>query len=181
LHLEEAESYLQSAPNATAGTGLTFKELNTLIARLELRRSMLGDFVSGHHAADLGEETSLAQERNRVRNWELLRQCADKTGLLFEPIDLAGTRSQCAVLWYPVEGSAPQEGTRLGQTWKLLNLKNPYTKRDRFLSAPHYERIINGQSVEVVPLGIYSLSYPKMPLLMIDFRGGLHLRRHELT
>jgi hypothetical protein len=33
----------------------------------------------------------------------------------------------------------------------------------------------------MVPLGAYSMSYPKLPLLLIDFRDKLHVRRHEIT
>ncbi len=36
-------------------------------------------------------------------------------------------------------------------------------------------------TVRLVPLGVYSLNYPKMPLLLIDFRDKLHVRRHELA
>ena len=181
LHLEEAESYLQSAPVTDADTGLNQKELDTVIARLELRKTMLGDFVSGHRAAEFGRNTNLADERTRARNWELLRQCADKTGLFFEPINLAGTRDEYAVLWYATDRLAPPDGPRLGPIWKLLNLRDPYTQRDHLLKNTLYRRTWNGETREVVPLGVYSLAYPKMPLLMVDFYDGGHLRRHELT
>jgi hypothetical protein len=181
LHLEEAESYLQSAPASNDETGLNQKELNTVIARLELRKSMLGDFVSAGRAPEFGEEANLEQERIRARNWELLRQCADKTGLLFEPINLAGANNQYAIVWFPVDRSAPPEGTRLEPIWKLLNLKDPYPQREDILTEPRYTRTLNGQTEQMIPLGVYSLTYPKMPLLMIDFRDGTHLKRHELT
>jgi hypothetical protein len=65
--------------------------------------------------------------------------------------------------------------------WKLLNLKDPSEERAGFERATVYERRFDAQSVQVVPLGVYSLTYPKMPLLVIDFRDGAHLRWHELT
>jgi len=179
LHLEEAESYLQSAPSG--GEGLSKEELNTVIARLELRKTMLGGFVSVRRAAELGEDANLEQERVRARNWELLRQCADKTGLIFEPIDLVGAESQYAVLWYPVERTDAPQGVSLGPVWKLLNLRDPYAQRAHLLTVPRYQRVFDGRTVQVVPLGVYSLTYPKMPLLMIDFRDRTHLRLHELT
>ena len=181
LHLEEAESYLQSAPISDDQTGLSQKELNTVIARLELRKSVLGDFVNEERAAEVGEAANIAEERVRARNWELLRQCADKTGLLFEPIDLAGAENQYAVLWYPVERAAPPAGSSLGQIWKLLNVKDPYAERESVLKEARYQRTFNGQTAQVIPLGVYSLTYPRMPLLLIDFRDGGHLKRHELT
>jgi hypothetical protein len=33
----------------------------------------------------------------------------------------------------------------------------------------------------MVPLAVYSLNYPKLPLLLIDFRDKLHVRWHEMT
>jgi len=181
LHLEEAESYLQSAPAADDDSGPTEKELNTVIARLELRKTTLGALVSARKAAEFGQDANLEQERIRARNWELLRQCADKTGLFFEPIDLAGAKGQYAVLWYPIERTTPPQGPALGPVWKLLNLSDPYQQRPRLLKNTQYRRTIDGRVTQVVPLGIYSLTYPKMPLLMIDFRSETHLRRHELT
>jgi hypothetical protein len=181
LHLEEAESYLQCAAAADDSSGPTETELNTVIARLELRKSTLGGFVSAQRAAQIGEGANLAEERVRARNWELLRQCADKARLLFEPIDLAGAKNQYAVLWFPLERATPPEGIDLNPVWKLLNLKDPYTERSHLPSTGRYEREFGGQKVQVVPLGVYSLTYPKLPLLLVDFRDGAHLRRHELT
>jgi hypothetical protein len=159
LHLEEAKSYLQSAPN----TYLTEKERDTIMARIDLRQNMLGDFVSSQQASQFGQNSNLDQEQIRERNWELLRQCADKTGLIFEPIDLAGTRNQYAIVWATPDRRMPTPGVRLGPVWKLLNIKDP------------------GPVEERIPLGVYSLMYPKMPLLLVDFRDGLHLKGKELT
>jgi hypothetical protein len=159
LHLEEAESYLQSAPSAY----LTDDERDTIIARLELRKSLLGDFVSAGRAASFGQNAVLAQERICAKNWELLRQCADKTGLVFQPLNLAGTKNEYAMLWAPAHWTAPWPSARLGPVWKLLNIKEPQGEREK------------------IPLGVYSLTYPKMPLLMIDFRNSAHLKWHELT
>jgi hypothetical protein len=37
------------------------------------------------------------------------------------------------------------------------------------------------KTVLLTPLGVYSLSYPHQPLLLVDFRKTSHLRRHEMT
>jgi hypothetical protein len=160
LHLEEAESYLQAAPT----TYISEQERDAIVARLDFRKSMLGDFVDPKHASALGRNANFEQGRVRAKNWELLRQCADKTGLIFEPIELAGSKNQYAMLWSPAGRPAnSQSGTQLGPIWKLLNIKDPGATADR------------------TPLGVYSLDYPKMPLLMIDFRDPIHLKRKELT
>ena len=58
LHLEAAISHLRKAPISNDSSALTSPELNTVIARLELRKSMLGGLVSDSHAARFGEENS---------------------------------------------------------------------------------------------------------------------------
>jgi len=170
LHLEEAISYLRQAPASNSPTELSTAEVNTIIARLELRKKLLGGLVSERRAAKLGEASSLEQERNRSRNWELLRSSAERTGLLFEPVTVGGTTDQYAVLWQPAE-PAPEKvtsGTDLGPTWKLLGIKNPWL-----------DVVRTGQAR--TPLAFYSLNYPNQPLLLVDFRDKSRTRRHELT
>jgi len=198
LHLEEAVSYLREAPVSGDASELTDTQRNTVMARLELRKRLLGGLVAERHAAAVGEESGFEQERIRSRNWELLRQCAEKTGLIFEPIDLAGTAGQYAILWFPRNGSLPSAGTSLSPVWKLLNIKDPWS--DSRLKAPAsawngpvYVRALdaNGsllpigqsgvQEVRLVPLSVYGLNYPSVPLLLVDFRSKLHVRWHEMT
>lgn len=197
LHLEEAISYLRSAPVSNTGASddeLTQKQLDTVTARLELRKKLLGGFVNEREAARLGKEAVFEQERTRSRNWEVLRECAERTGLLFEPLDLAGDPQQYAILWFPLEESHEPAGTSLAPIWKLLHIKDPWT--DERLSnwkGAVYERGVDATGtllpagetgtakVRLVPLGVYSLNYPRMPLLLIDFRDRLHVRWHELT
>jgi hypothetical protein len=195
LHLEETIGYLNQAAGGDLRFGLTAKELNTLVARLELRKTFLGGFVREEEAAQVGEDAIRKAERIRSRNWELLRQCADKTGLYFEPLDLAGSSNQYALLWFALGQSSEPDGTGLSSVFKLLNIKNPW--HDTRLKAPSVQRVWtrdvdeNGnllpmgltgvQQVKLVPLGAYSLSYPKAPLLLVDFRDRRHVRWHEVT
>lgn len=193
LHIEEAVNYLRQAPDSTGGVGLTQNELSTLIARLELRKKMLGGFVSVRKASHLGEEAEYEESRIRARNWEVLRECAERAGLRFEPLPIAGTTDQYAVLWFPLDESPAPSGESLGAIWKILNISNPWTD-DRLKTAQNpYVRWIgaNGEllsqqaqgvkSVRLAPLSVYSLTYPKEPLLLIDFRDKLHVRRHEIA
>jgi len=198
LHLEEAISYLRNAPASNDRDALTQKQLNTVTARLELRKKLLGGFASERQAAHLGKEAGFEQERIRTRNWEVLRECAERTGLLFQPLDMAGDSQQYAILWFPVAESHQPVGTALGPIWKLLNIKDPWNdERLKDWKGPVYQRTIdsNGQlvapnepgagppatTIRLMPLGVYSLNYPKVPLLLIDFRDKLHIRGHELA
>ena len=194
LHLVEAVTYLRQAPVTDDESALTSSQRDSVIARLELRKRLLGGLVAESHIARLGEEAGFEQERVRSRNWEFLRQCAERTGLFFEPVEVGGTTGEYAILWFALNGSPPTAGTSLSAVWKLLNIRNPWSD-DRLTHwrGPVYTRALDGngaflpeaqtgdQPIELVPLGVYSLNYPKLPLLLIDFRDKLHVRRHELT
>jgi hypothetical protein len=199
LHLEEAIEYLRQAPvseNLSDNPSMLSKtELDTVIARLELRKRLLGGLVSERRAAQFGAEAGFEQERIRSKNWELLRQCAERTGLLFEPLELAGTPDQYAVLWFPMDAAKPPNaGVPLDAVWKLLNIKDPWKDERLGQWRGHtYTRVLdeNGslvaagspeaRPVRLAPLAVYSLDYPKVPLLLVDFRDKLHVRRHEMT
>lgn len=168
LKLEEAISYLRQAPSSNSAVELSDAEVHTVIERLELRKKLLGGLVSERRASKLGEAAGFEQERNRSRNWELLRNSAERTGLQFEPAALGGTTDQYAILWFtPGAGNEPS-GSDLGPVWKLLGIRNPW--RDNHLI---------GQ--DRIPLAFYSLNYPNQPLLLVDFRDKSRTRRHEMT
>ena len=194
LHLETAISHLRKAPVSNDSSALTSQELNAVIARLELRKSMLGGLIDDSHAARFGEENSYEEERVRSRNWEVLRQLAEKTGLYFEPMSLAGAKDQHAILWFPMGSSRPTTGVSLKPIWRILNIKDPWKDR-RFIKQQHlsYRRAVDendvllpegeegSKQITVVPLGVYSLNYPRQPLLLVDFRDQSHVRRQEMT
>ena len=178
LHLAEAIAYLRAAPASAGPDALTRTQLDTVIARLELRKRLLGGLVANPRAAEIGEEANFEQVRVRNRNWELLRQCADKTGLVFEPMHLADTTNEYALLAFPLNNSSEPAGTSLDPVWKLLNIKDPWNDA-RVTRAGTFS--YESAGVKLAPLGLYSLNYPTMPLLLVDFRDSIHLRRHELT
>lgn len=194
LQLEEAAGYLRLAPTAEDGSALTPAELDTVIARLELRKKLLGGLVPDRNAALIGEKAGFEQERVRSRNWEVLRQCAERAGLLFQSLDVAGDSGQYGMLWFRSDGAPPTPGVSLAGVWKLLNIANPWTDpRVRSAQPATYMGAIDGngsmvladtpgaQRVQLVPLAFYSFNYPKFPLLLVDFRDKLHVRRHEMT
>lgn len=194
FRLEEAATYFRKAPASDDKNGLSRTEIDTIIARLELRKSLLGGLVPARSVAHMGEEAGYAQERVRSRNWEVLRQCAERTGLIFEPLNLTGDSANYGVLWFPLEAAPPHSGTPTKSIWKLLNIHNPWKDRHlRNWHGPVYVREFdaNGsllpagvsgvRQTTLVPLGVYSFDYPTAPLLLVDFRNGLHIRRREMT
>jgi hypothetical protein len=192
LKLEATITYLRSGPTAEADPAMpTSKELNTVIARLELRKQFLGGLFDDKAASRYGMESQFEAERIRSRNWELLRQCAEKTGLYFESVSLGTQKDQYGLLWFP-QGATHPSGTSLKPIWKLLNIKDPWSdeRLNRITSSywrPRSDTGANWQGSQVaegtayVPLALYSLNYRKFPLLLVNFRDELQVRRHEVT
>jgi hypothetical protein len=182
LHLDEAISFLRRAPVSNDASALTQSQLDTLIARLELRKKLLGGLVGESQATSVGMQAGFEQEGIRRRNWELLRQWAEKTGLIFEPLNLAGNQGHYAILWFPQQESTDPGGSPTHSMWKLLGIRNPWNdERLKNWKGPVYERAFSANgSVRVVPLAVYSLDYQKLPLVLIDFRKTLGWRRREM-
>jgi len=182
-HIEEAVTYLRNAPASNSPQEITPEQLQTMIARLELRSQTLGGLVTRRAISGFEEQVESELYRIRARNWELLRQCAEKTGLYFDPLSVGATRDKYAMLWYPVGSSLPQGGVDVRPLWKLLNIRDPRkVKRAAQLNDGLPTRWLDwdGSKTQLIPLGVYSLSYPKLPLLLIDFQDELHIRRREI-
>ena len=183
LHIEEAISYLRQAPVSNESTALTQVQLDTVIGKLKLREILLGGLVTDDQAARVGMQSDFDQERIRSRNRELLRQWAEKTGLIFEPLNLNGNQTRFAILWFPKSEPAGPENLSLQAIWKLLAIRNPWSdERLKNWKGPVYERTFDkNSSVSVIPLAVYSLDYPKQPLILMDFRHKLSRRRREVA
>lgn len=193
MHVEEALSYLRQAPVSDDGAGPTQSQLNAVIARLTLTKTLLGGFVSKSRLNAIVATQDAVRAETIGRNWELLRTSAERTGLLFEPLHLASSNEGYAVLWFPLRQDFSAPGLALGSTWKLLHISNPWTD-SRLKNWEGYTQTrwldSNGQllpegatgerEVELVPLAVYSLSYPGAPLLMADFRHGSKPKRREI-
>jgi len=182
LHLEEVISYLRQAPTSNDSGALTQAQLDIVIARLELRKTPLGGLVSENQARRVGIESNFEQERIRSRNAELLRQWAEKSGLMFEPLELAGHQGRYGILWFPQSRSTLQKGTAQHSMWKLLGIRDPWSdSRLRNWTGPVYERSFDENEPEkAIPLAVYNFDYPKLPLVTVDFRKKLTARRREV-
>ena len=183
VRLDEAITYLRHAPVSNDATALTQTQVDTVIGRLQLRNTLLGGLVDETHAKHIGAQSGFDRERTRSRNWELLRQWADKTGLVFESLNLAGTHDHYAILWFSQERPMPRQDASLRSIWTLMGIQDPWRdERVKQWSGPVYERAFDGSGPErVIPLAVYSLDYPKLPLALVDFRGELNVRRREVT
>jgi hypothetical protein len=107
----------------------------------------------------------------RGHNWELLRQRAEANGLYFEPFGFNGSSTH-ALLWVATAdlGDKKWDG-------QFLGIADPF-RDPRLTNWTGYREVRDGR--EMIPLGLYALEYPKVPLLLVDFRDTRSPKRREM-
>jgi hypothetical protein len=177
-----------SGPNAA----LPDAEFRELYARLTLSTRTFGGLVRRQSLSRFYDKEISRLQEIRGHNWELLRQRAEASGLYFEPLALPGDTPTQALLWVARTDLNERAGERFdGQ---FLNIANPWTDdglrhwtgytETRYFDADNQavsSDVPGARAVELVPLGLYSLDYPKVPLLLVDFRHALKPKRRELV
>ena len=163
-------SQLEEAPQTQ--TVLSEQELLDIETRLTLAGKTLGGLLPAEKlpAAYIKERTRV--EEMRAHNWDLLRQRAEANGLYFEPFGMNGSSTH-ALLWIAVDdlNSARKfDG-------KFLGISNPYGDT-RLRDWTGYREVRDGR--EMIPLALYGLEYPKVPLLLVDFRDTHAPKRREM-
>jgi hypothetical protein len=148
-------------------------ELLEIQARMNLAGQTLGGLVTANKLSDAYFSQRTRIQETRGHNWELLRQRAETNGLYFEPMGLGGSFTH-AMLWI-----AKEDATDSVHTFdsKFLGISNPYTdSRVRNWSG----LTITRDGRQLIPLALYGLDYPKVPLLLVDFRNTFAPRRREI-
>jgi len=189
-HVAEVLNILTRNPAQVRGA-LTPAELETLASRLELSSKLLGGLASDDSLPSVYSGALERRTENRGHNWELLRQTAEENGLYFEPLRLDAAPDSFGVIWI-AQKPAEKEGHHAfdGQ---FLHIANPFSD-PRIRSWKEYSQVwtLDGQGVRVpdgtdggvavkmIPLAVYALDYPDVPLLLIDFRDASHPQRSEI-
>jgi hypothetical protein len=199
LYLEEAVTFLRRARDSGVTSPLSAAEMDGMLGRLELSKQAFGGLTGDRRLAEVAEHEELTRKIAEGQNWEILRQAAEKTGLVFEPIQVAGISGEFALLWTTadVPGSAhlpALESPATASIFKLLSISNPanagalkhwngYQESRQFTSdgalLPLGE---TGDSEHrLIPLALYSLDYNRVPLLLIDFLDPARAKRREIS
>jgi hypothetical protein len=171
---------------------LTAAEYQDLSSRLILSQRLLGGYVSDERLPAVYMKSVEEETENRGRNWELLRQVAERNGLYFEPLRLADAPGSFAMIWVAQhDASAPGEHSFDGH---FLGVADPFQDA-RVPNWKGYSRTWTldrdgvrlpdgapgGEPARMIPLAIYSLDYPGVPLLLVDFRDPGRPQRNEMT
>lgn len=169
---------------------LTEAEWRQIQAHL-LNQHLLGFLLDTRQLNSLYQKEQHRRRRDMARNWELLRQRAEEEHLYFEP--LLGEGSAHIVLWAAREDIRRFYGLRRFNS-RFLNIKSPWRDR-QLLEWQGYSKTIyldgenrrvtadhpQAQSRELIPLAVYGLDSPHLPLLLIDFRNSIEPKKREVS
>jgi hypothetical protein len=171
---------------------LSEEEMHEVQARLLLSDKTFGGIVDNHHLPGFYARQSVALKDARGHNWELLRQRAEAESLYFEPLLMPDGSATHALLWV----SRADLAARHGQQFKgrFLNIANPWTDKrledwTGYVETRYFDtenRLVSedtpgARSQEMIPVALYGMDNPKIPMLLVDFRDGLNPKRREMS
>jgi hypothetical protein len=170
----------------------TAMERREIQSRLALTQRSFGGLLDDLYLQRVEQKETSKNEDERGHNWEMLRQRAETEGLYFEPLTLPGGGTTHALVWTTREDVAAKHDRDFGK--RFLNIANPW--RDGrlrewggYTEARYFDaegRAVaadtpGAQRREMIPLALYGLDHPKIPILLVDFRDTLNPKGREMT
>ncbi len=171
---------------------LSDSELKDIQARLSLTEKTFGWKMQSQNLERVFEEDLKMERDHRARNWELLRQYTEAQGLYFEPLVMGDGFARHAVVWTTESDVKDNQGKAFER--RFLNIKNPWQDK-RLLDWKGYKQVrwFNSEDREVapetpgaraktmIPLALYGLDHPKVPMILVDFRDARNPKYRELS
>ncbi len=170
----------------------TDAEMSDIQSRLLLTDKTFGGLVDDLNLENYYQRHFTAVRDERGHNWELLRQQAEAEALVFEPLTMPDGSTTHAMLWiarndlnarhdHPFEGrflniSDPRSDQRL-RNWNGYVETRYFDADNRVVAAD----TPGSHPVELIPLGLYGLDNPKIPMLLVDFRDSLNPKKREMS
>jgi len=167
-------------------------QFREIYSRLSLSTRAFGGLVREQQLSKYYDRKTSQIQQNRGHNWELLRQRAELNGLIFEPLALESRTPSEALLWIARADLSARDARRFdGQ---FLSIANPWTD-DRLMHWTGYTQLRyfdsdnhavppgtpGAHAQEMIPLALYNLDYPRVPLRLVDFRDSLGPKRREMV
>ena len=191
-HIIRALSVL-SLYRAVEGTAaFSDAELSEIQSRLRLTDKSFGGLVGDRNLERYNDNQTTGDRDIRGHNWELLRQRAEAESLLFEPLQMTDGSMTHALLWISKSDLAANKGRYYER--RFLNISNPWNDQ-RLLNWQGYSetRFVDSENrtvspetpgareTEMIPLALYGLDNPKIPMLLVDFRDRLNPKKREMS
>ena len=191
-HIIRALSVLALYQAVKGESAFTPAEMSTIQARLFLSEKTFGGLVDDSNLQSYYVKKTTQARDERGHNWELLRQKAEAESLYFEPLTMPDGSATHALLWVTKRDLASKQGSRY--SGRFLNIANPWTDK-RLLNWKGYvetryfdsenqpvdSQTPGAQAVEMIPLGLYGLDNPKIPMLLVDFRDSYNPKKREMS
>jgi len=166
-------------------------EFIDVFSRLSLTDRTFGGLVRQQNLTKVYDRETSRRGEIRAHNWELLRQRAEANGLYFDPLALPDQAPTQAMLWIARGDLESRAGRAFDR--RFLGIADPWTDHrlehwSGYTETRYFDqegrRVLAGtpgaRAVEMIPLALYSLDYPRVPLLLVDFRSSLTAKKREL-
>jgi len=164
----------------------------TIQARLMLTDKTFGGLVDDSNLQHYYAKQTALMRDARGHNWELLRQRAEAESLYFEPLVMPDGSATHAFIWVAKRDLLEKQGARF--SGRFLNIANPWTDKrllnwDGYVETRYFDAdnqpvssdTPGAQAVEMIPLGLYGLDNPKIPMLLVDFRDNYNPKKREMS
>src|SRR5688572_3899957 len=191
-HIIRALSVLALYQEVEGQSAFSEAEMASIQARLMLTDKTFGGLVDDSNLQSYyAKQPALASDA-RGHNWALLRQRAEAESLYFEPLVLPDGSATHAFIWVAKRDLLKQQGARF--SGRFLNIANPWTDKrllnwDGYVETRYFDAddrpvasdAPGAEAVEMIPLGLYGLDNPKIPMLLVDFRDNYNPKKREMS
>jgi hypothetical protein len=191
-HIIRALSVLALYEEVKGESALSRAEMAAIQGRLMLSQKTFGGLVDDSNLQSYYAKKVTQVRDERGHNWELLRQRAESESLYFEPLLMPDGSATHALLWVAKRDLEKQQGARFSS--RFLNIANPWTDKrlltwEGYVETRHFDsenHLVDSQTpgaeaVEMIPLGLYGLDNPKIPMLLVDFRDSYNPKKREMS
>jgi hypothetical protein len=191
-HIIRALSVLSLYQAVEGPPAFSDSELSEIQARLKLTDKTFGGLVGDSNLQRYNEKQITAVRDVRGHNWELLRQRAEAESLFFEPLQMPDGSATHALLWVAKSDLTPNKGRRYDS--RFLNISDPWNDQRLLIWSGYSETHLvdsenrrvtpetpGARETEMIPLALYGLDNPKIPMLLVDFRDGLNPKKREMS
>lgn len=191
-HIIRALSVLSLYEAVEGESALSKSEMATIQARLLLTDKTFGGLVDDVNLRNYYAKKTTKARDVRGHNWELLRQRAEAESLYFEPLLMPDGSATHALLWVAKRDLIKQQGAPY--KGRFLNIANPWTDKrllnwHGYVETRHFDNenhmvssdTPDAEAVEMIPLALYGLDNPKIPMLLVDFRDSYNAKKREMS
>ena len=191
-HIVRAISVLALYQSVKGQTTFSDSEIAEMQARLMLTDKTFGGLVDDANLQHYYAKKTTGVKDARGHNWELLRQQAEAASLYFEPLIMPDGAATHALLWVAKRDLTKLQGTKYHG--RFLNIANPWSDKrlqnwNGYLETRYFDEenrpvdkdVPGAEAVELIPLALYGLDNPRIPMLLVDFRDGYNPKKREMS